>query len=113
MVEGRMTIFFRRLSIMVMALIAPELMVTWAMMQFLSARDAAKTFNVFFNAQLARNNHPDSGVPLLSGSHASQGRLLDWSFGVVTNFIQRMSRRVDSDAWFFRVDGWIHALLRQ
>ncbi|KAG1848942.1 hypothetical protein DFJ58DRAFT_704881 [Suillus subalutaceus] len=35
--EGRMTIFFRRLYIMVLALIAPVLMVTWAAIQFLSA----------------------------------------------------------------------------
>ncbi|KIK35998.1 hypothetical protein CY34DRAFT_811684 [Suillus luteus UH-Slu-Lm8-n1] len=66
--EGRMTIFFRRLSIMVMALIAPELMVTWATMQFLSARDAAKTFNAFFNAQLhqAHKIHSESTATLLS-----------------------------------------------
>ncbi|KAG1880127.1 hypothetical protein F4604DRAFT_1579029 [Suillus subluteus] len=38
MKEGRMTIFFRRLYIMVLALIAPELIVTWATIQFLSAR---------------------------------------------------------------------------
>ncbi|KAG2136379.1 uncharacterized protein EDB93DRAFT_788549 [Suillus bovinus] len=42
--EGRIIIFFRRLFIMVLALIAPELMVTWAAIQFLSARDTAKTF---------------------------------------------------------------------
>ncbi|KAG1895025.1 uncharacterized protein F5891DRAFT_960705 [Suillus fuscotomentosus] len=43
--EGRMTIFFRRLFIMVLALIAPELMVTWATIQFLSALDTFKEFN--------------------------------------------------------------------
>lgn len=47
--ERKIAIFFRRLYTMIIALVAPELMVTWAMMQFLSARDTAKTFNVAFN----------------------------------------------------------------
>ncbi|KAG2033100.1 hypothetical protein BDR03DRAFT_706864 [Suillus americanus] len=42
--EGRTTILFRRLYIMVLALITPELMVTWATIQFLSALTAAKDF---------------------------------------------------------------------
>ncbi|KAG2054367.1 hypothetical protein BDR06DRAFT_414620 [Suillus hirtellus] len=42
--EGKIAITSRRLFIMVIALIAPELMITWATRQFLSARDAAKDF---------------------------------------------------------------------
>ncbi|KAG2755144.1 hypothetical protein P692DRAFT_20719093 [Suillus brevipes Sb2] len=43
--EGKVAITSRRLFIMVMALIAPELMITWATRQFFSARAAAKNFN--------------------------------------------------------------------
>ncbi|KAG2068154.1 hypothetical protein BDR04DRAFT_1025390 [Suillus decipiens] len=43
--EGIIVVFRRRLGIMILALIAPELMVTWAIMQFLSACDTAKAFN--------------------------------------------------------------------
>ncbi|KAG2033102.1 hypothetical protein BDR03DRAFT_902971 [Suillus americanus] len=61
MAEGKFTIFSRRLGIMLAMLIAPELMITWATLQFLSARDAAKAFNDAFSAQLhqAHNDHPD------------------------------------------------------
>ncbi|KAG1880137.1 hypothetical protein F4604DRAFT_520054 [Suillus subluteus] len=43
--EGKVAITSRRLFIMVMASIAPELMITWATRQFFSAREAAKDFN--------------------------------------------------------------------
>lgn len=43
--EGKVAITSRRLFIMIMALIAPELMITWATRQFFSARAAAKNFN--------------------------------------------------------------------
>ncbi|KAG1814691.1 uncharacterized protein BJ212DRAFT_347280 [Suillus subaureus] len=43
--EGKVAITSRRLFIMVIALIAPELMITWATRQFFSARDVAKDFN--------------------------------------------------------------------
>ncbi|KAG1880126.1 hypothetical protein F4604DRAFT_1578830 [Suillus subluteus] len=46
--EGKSAVFSRRLGIMTMALIAPELMITWATVQFLSARDTAKAFNDAF-----------------------------------------------------------------
>ncbi|KAG2134912.1 uncharacterized protein EDB93DRAFT_1254416 [Suillus bovinus] len=50
---------------MVLALIAPELTVTWATIQFLSARDTAKTFQEsdVFGVQLyqAHSKHPDMG----------------------------------------------------
>lgn len=77
--EGKMAIFFRRLSIMVIALIAPELMVTWATMQFLSARDTAKTFNVTLaQPHQAYSNHSDvseSTTNLLPGEiPTSNGR---------------------------------------
>ncbi|KAG2030474.1 hypothetical protein BDR03DRAFT_1095985 [Suillus americanus] len=40
--DSPLLILWRRLSIMIMALIAPELIVTWAMRQFLSARDVTR-----------------------------------------------------------------------
>jgi hypothetical protein len=48
---------------MIMALIAPELIITWATSQFLSARDTAKAFNDAFGAQLhqARSDCADMG----------------------------------------------------
>ncbi|KAG2074525.1 hypothetical protein BDR04DRAFT_1126827 [Suillus decipiens] len=46
--EGKFTVFSRRLGIMMIALIAPELMITWTAIQFLSARDTAKAFNDTF-----------------------------------------------------------------
>ncbi|KAG2357370.1 hypothetical protein BDR07DRAFT_1612543 [Suillus spraguei] len=60
--EGKFTVNSRRLGIMLMALIAPELMITWATAQFISARSTAKNFNDVFGAQLdqARGNHPDT-----------------------------------------------------
>ncbi|KAG1794777.1 uncharacterized protein HD556DRAFT_1307793 [Suillus plorans] len=63
--EGRITIFFRRLFIMVLALIAPELMVTWATIQFLSALDTFKAFNAQF--YLACGDRPESTSTLLDG----------------------------------------------
>ncbi|KAG1848954.1 hypothetical protein DFJ58DRAFT_842797 [Suillus subalutaceus] len=43
--RGQVAVISRRLFIMVMALIAPELMITWATRQFFSAHEAAKDFN--------------------------------------------------------------------
>ncbi|KAG0702579.1 hypothetical protein DFH29DRAFT_804798 [Suillus ampliporus] len=43
--EKKFPVACRRLFIMVMALIAPELMITWATRQFLSAQKAARDFN--------------------------------------------------------------------
>jgi hypothetical protein len=98
--EGRMSIFFRRLSIMVLALIAPELMVTWATMQFLSALETANTFKkphpdpsnrateetamLSAKATLDRTNNPHPCAPRVA-SRAFKGRLPAWSFGVVCN----------------------------
>jgi hypothetical protein len=41
-------ITFDRLCLMMMAFIAPETMITWAMSQFFEARRAAKDFNGSF-----------------------------------------------------------------
>ncbi|KAG1813929.1 uncharacterized protein BJ212DRAFT_384073 [Suillus subaureus] len=53
MEEKAFAITSRRLFTIVMALIAPELMVTWATRQFFSARAAAKDFNDEIGAQYA------------------------------------------------------------
>jgi hypothetical protein len=134
--EGKFAVLSRRLCIMIMALIAPELIITWATSQFLSARDTAKDFNDAFGAQIhqARGDCGDMGesaamlpseIPTTDrtnslhpiaphvASRDFRGRLSAWSFGVITNFVQRLSHRVDSDAWFFCMDGWIHALCRR
>ncbi|KAG1814677.1 uncharacterized protein BJ212DRAFT_1569089, partial [Suillus subaureus] len=70
--EGKLAVLSRRLGIMMMALIVPELIITWATCQFLSARDAAKAFNDAFGAQLhqTRSDCGDMGestAALLSG----------------------------------------------
>ncbi|KAG2137506.1 hypothetical protein DEU56DRAFT_887260 [Suillus clintonianus] len=52
MEEGIVTVWSRRLGIMIVALIAPELIITWATLQFLSARGIAKDFNDAFCARL-------------------------------------------------------------
>lgn len=49
--EGEVIILSRRLGIMMIALIAPELMITWATIQFLTARDTVKDFDDAFGAQ--------------------------------------------------------------
>jgi hypothetical protein len=49
--ESQAAITFRRLFIMVVALIAPELIITWATRQFFSACKAAKDFNDTFDVQ--------------------------------------------------------------
>jgi hypothetical protein len=43
--EGTFAIYRHRLFIMILALIAPELIITWAARQFFSARKAADEFN--------------------------------------------------------------------
>jgi len=42
--DSPLRILWRRLGIMIMALIAPELIVTWAMRQWFSARQVTKNF---------------------------------------------------------------------
>jgi len=131
--EGAILVYSRRLGIMIAALIFPELIITWATSQFLSAHYTAKAFNDAFGAQLhqARGDCADMGeraatllgeIPTtdkMNSPHPSvlhvasrdfKGRLSAWPFGVITNFVQPMSHRVDNDAWLFCMDGWIHAL---
>ncbi|KAG2149309.1 hypothetical protein DEU56DRAFT_59263 [Suillus clintonianus] len=60
-------ILWRRLGIMIMALIAPELIVTWAMRQWISARHVTKRFKKsgYFNVprlQTQSENHELAGV---------------------------------------------------
>lgn len=52
--EGKITIASRRLFIMAMALVFPELIITWATLQFFSARKATRNFNDAFGAQLSQ-----------------------------------------------------------
>ncbi|KAG2755135.1 hypothetical protein P692DRAFT_201783252 [Suillus brevipes Sb2] len=90
--EGKITTFSRRLAIMTMALIAPELMITWATIQFLSARDTAKTFNAaqVFNTQLHQTRNestlliesPTSGRTSSSHPsppHVASGAFREWT----------------------------------
>ncbi|KAG2038682.1 hypothetical protein BDR03DRAFT_1009661 [Suillus americanus] len=49
--EGVVATTFRRLLLMVMALLGPEFVVAWAAWQFLCARQVAKDFNDAFGAQ--------------------------------------------------------------
>ncbi|KAG1848949.1 hypothetical protein DFJ58DRAFT_704894 [Suillus subalutaceus] len=66
--EGKVAITSRRLFIMVIALIAPELMITWATRQFFSARDAAKDFNASAFSIQFTTTHSDGPVTLESTS---------------------------------------------
>ncbi|KAG1769410.1 hypothetical protein EDD22DRAFT_771251 [Suillus occidentalis] len=50
--EGKFAALSRRLGIMTVTLVAPELTITWATIQFLSARDNTKAFNDAFGVQL-------------------------------------------------------------
>ncbi|KAG1732791.1 hypothetical protein EDB19DRAFT_2026903 [Suillus lakei] len=54
--DGVIAITFRRLYLMVIALIAPEIMTAWAGWQFLRARQAAKDFDDAFGAQHAQSH---------------------------------------------------------
>ncbi|KAG2117515.1 hypothetical protein BD769DRAFT_1778026 [Suillus cothurnatus] len=58
--EGKFSVLSRRLGFMMMVLIIPELIITWATCQFLSARDTAKAFNDAF-LHKAHNDYGDMG----------------------------------------------------
>ncbi|KAG1721808.1 hypothetical protein EDB19DRAFT_1960059, partial [Suillus lakei] len=60
--EGKFAITSRRLFIMVTALMAPELIITWATRQFFSARAAAKEFNDEFDTQRTQTHADDRDV---------------------------------------------------
>jgi hypothetical protein len=49
--EGKLAIISRRLFIMVIALIAPELIIAWAARQFFGARETAKVFSDISDVQ--------------------------------------------------------------
>ncbi|KAG0695642.1 hypothetical protein DFH29DRAFT_954548, partial [Suillus ampliporus] len=79
MKEGKVAITFHRLFIMVIALIAPELMITWAARQFFSARAATEEFNKAFGSQLTQShgghgNISESTGTLLGELPESNGR---------------------------------------
>jgi hypothetical protein len=59
--EGVLAVSSRRLFIMIVALICPELIITWATRQFFSARSTAKDFNTEIVKQRAQthNNNRD------------------------------------------------------
>ncbi|KAG2367613.1 hypothetical protein BDR07DRAFT_1372749 [Suillus spraguei] len=46
--EGKFTVLFRRLGFMMIALLGPEIIITWAAIQFLCARTTANAFNDAF-----------------------------------------------------------------
>lgn len=74
--EKRLAIFFRRILIVIMVLIAPELILTWASRQFSSAIAVKKQFNDALGAQPAEahDHHPDIELPTLrSGFPESNG----------------------------------------
>jgi hypothetical protein len=75
--KGIVAIAFRRLLLMVMAFLAPEIMVAWAAWQFLCARQVAKDFNDVFGAQHAQPH----------GDHRAvwQGNLAVISLGDIPN----------------------------
>ena len=70
--EGTIAIASRRLFLMVMALIAPELMITWSARQFFSARDSAKKFkslSVELQRRAAQANGNTQAVEAISDGH--------------------------------------------
>jgi hypothetical protein len=111
--EGKFAVLSRRLGIMIMALIIPELIITWATCQFISARNTAKAFNHAFDAQLhqARSGYGEMGESRAtlhseiltldtislhpSAPHVAscnfEGLLPVWPFDVVTNFPMNVS----------------------
>ncbi|KAG1762418.1 hypothetical protein EDD22DRAFT_1027991, partial [Suillus occidentalis] len=80
--EGVLSVGSRRLFIMVVALISPELIITWATRQFFSARNTAKDFNdgISTRAETYGNNRDisDRTAILLSdiGVNSSAPRLV-------------------------------------
>ncbi|OJA10965.1 hypothetical protein AZE42_08484 [Rhizopogon vesiculosus] len=61
--ERKVAIVLRRLFMMVIALLAPELIITWATLQFFSAQKATKDFNDTFGARYgqAESGHLNIG----------------------------------------------------
>jgi hypothetical protein len=66
--------FFSRLGLMITTLFAPEVTITWAVMQFLSARDAAKKFNDAIDAPCAHDRRAIWDSDLALGDIPSSSR---------------------------------------
>ncbi|KAG1794773.1 uncharacterized protein HD556DRAFT_1269671 [Suillus plorans] len=88
--ERKFAVYSRRLGIMMMALIAPELMVTWATIQYIAARETVKDFNDAFGAQLHQTHStatllseiPTSdraNSPHLSAPHVTNRAFREWT----------------------------------
>ena len=112
--EGKVAIISRRLFIMGMALIAPELIITWAAQQFFSARKTAKDFNHFPDAQpnnehynnagsssttlhaeipqLAYRNSPSPNAPQVAGPKI-RGRLHAQTFQLAVTNVEQISQQ--------------------
>ncbi|KAG1741133.1 hypothetical protein EDB19DRAFT_1908159 [Suillus lakei] len=72
--DGKFTVASRRLFVMAMAMIAPELMVTWAAAQFFSARNVAKEFNTF-HARLSQTHGDHENI--LESTATSLGQITE------------------------------------
>jgi len=127
--ESTFIVTSRRLFIMVMALIAPEFMITWAARQFFSARKTAVDFNDTFGAK-AHEDHQNIGeesaatlLPEITRSHGRNshsliqasnskftGRLPAFGYRLLT--LSYSPHRMDIDAWVLRLDGRIPTLRR-
>ena len=131
--ESRFIVMSRRLFIMVMALVAPELIITWAARQYFSARSTAEDFSGTFSTQPAQacdncriiggegtvTSILLPGLPLSHGRSPSPsapqaaGVKFEGQFicilSVATN-INHWLRSMDIDAWVLHLDGWIYAL---
>jgi hypothetical protein len=76
--EGKLAVTSRRLLIMIMVLVVPELIIAWAARQFFSACDTASEFNRAFRAQQSSATPltetprlDDKNSPSLSASKAT------------------------------------------
>jgi hypothetical protein len=63
--DGVVRNFFLRLGLMVMTLFAPEFTITWAAVQFLSARQAVKELNEAIDAPCAHDRQADSELAVI------------------------------------------------
>jgi len=126
--ESTFIVTSRRLFIMVMALIAPEFMITWAARQFFSARKTAADFNDTFGAK-AHEDHQNIGeeraatlLPEITQSHGNSQSPSQSSSSKFTGRLHALGyrllklscspHRMDIDARVLRLDGRIPALRR-
>ncbi|KAG2738825.1 hypothetical protein P692DRAFT_20757570 [Suillus brevipes Sb2] len=96
--DGVVRKFFSRLGLMIMTLFAPEVTISWAVAQFLGARDTANKFNDAIDAPCAHDRRAicmdsDSAVMLLgdipNSSRSSRARwtLVHGFFAVMGGFV--------------------------